>query len=47
MDVIEFARWQDEVYHRRTVYGIFSYYIGKIVAVTFIVKLILSAKNVI
>ena len=48
MDIIEFARWQDEVHHRRTVYGyIYYYYIGKIVAGIFIFKLCLSSKNVI
>ena len=47
LDVIEFARWQDEVFHRRTLLGVLSYYIGKIVAVTFIVKLCLSIKNVV
>ena len=46
IDVVEFARWQDEVYHRRTLLGRFYFYIGRAVALTFIVKLCLSAKNV-
>ena len=47
LDVMEFARWQDEVFHRRTLLGIVQFYIGKVVALTFIVKLCMSAKNVV
>jgi len=47
IDVVEFARWQEEVYHRRTLLGMFYFYIGRVVALTFIVKLCLSAKNVV
>ena len=47
LDVIEFARWKDEVFHRRTLLGILQFYIGRIVAITFIFKLAISAKNVV
>ena len=47
VDVVEFARWQDEVFHRRTLYGKLKFYIGRFVALTFIVKLGFSAKNVV
>ena len=47
LDVVEFARWQEEVFHRRTLFGKLSFYIGRIVALTFIVKLGLSTKNVV
>jgi len=43
--VIEFSRWQEEVFHRRTLLGILQFYIGRIVALTFIVKLSLSIKQ--
>lgn len=47
LDVVEFARWQEEVFHRRTLFGKLSFYIGRIVALTFIVKLGFSVKNVV
>lgn len=46
-DAIEFSRWQEEVYHRRTLLGMIWYYFGKVVAITFIVRVCLSAKNVV
>lgn len=47
LDVVEFARWQEEVFHRRTLFGKLSFYVGRVVALTFIVKLFISAKNVV
>jgi len=47
LDVIEFDRWQEEVFHRRTLFGILQFYVGRVVALTFIVKLCMSVKNVV
>ena len=46
-DVLEFGRWRDEVFHRRTLLGKIQYQLGRVIALTFIVKLCLSTKNVI
>ena len=47
LDLIEFARWQDGVFHRRTLLGILQFYFGRVVALTFIVKLVMSTKRLI
>lgn len=35
------------MFYRRTLFGIFYFYMGRIVAVTFIIKLMMTAKNVV
>lgn len=46
-DYLDFCRWTDQVRHRKTLVGIVTYYLGKVIAITYLVRLFLSSKNLI
>lgn len=45
IDYLDYCRWTDQIAHRKTLLGKVTYYLGKIVAVTYLVRLFFSAKN--
>ena len=46
LDLIEFAKWQEMISHRKTFCGKLQYYSGKVVAVFYIIQFALSVKNI-
>jgi hypothetical protein len=46
-DYIEYVRWTEQIKYRVTFCGLFAYYIGKIVAIFYLVQICFSAKNII
>ena len=45
-EYIEFVRWTEQLAHRQTLIGLLTYYIGKIVAITYLFRLFFSTKNI-
>lgn len=46
LDLIEFAKWQDMIRFRSTCMGKLSYFAGKLIAISFIIRLGLSIKQI-
>jgi hypothetical protein len=46
-DYLEYCRWTDEVKYRKTLLGKITYYLGKVVAITYITRLFFSTKNLV
>jgi hypothetical protein len=46
LDINDFAKWQEMLLFRNTIFGKVQYYIGKCVALIFIGRLVLSVKQV-
>jgi hypothetical protein len=47
IDILDFTKWQEMVKFRATLIGKLSYYFGKIVAIIFTGRLLLSGKQIV
>lgn len=46
-DYVDFVRWTEQLAHRQTVLGRVTYYLGKVVALSYLVRLFFSTKNIV
>jgi hypothetical protein len=46
-DYIEFVRWTELIASRKTFVGKLKYYLGKIVAIWYLIRLFFSSRNIV
>jgi len=46
LDYVDFVRWTEQLAHRQTVLGQVTYYLGKVVALSYLFRLFFSSKNI-
>ena len=45
-DYVDFVRWTEQLAHRQTVLGRLTYYLGKVVAISYLFRFFFSTKNI-
>ena len=46
-DYMDYCRWQQQIAYRKTLVGRLTYYLGKVIAVWYIIRLCISTKNLV